>query len=919
MASISDDSGCAIANNHGHYFVKKTFHKPSCCHHCAELLWGLIGQGFTCEVCNFIIHERCLRSVVSPCTSISSALVENPVAHCWSEPGHGSKRRFCNVCRKRFDDSLSLRCEMCEYHVHIECQDQSSANCRQAGSFVPGRTLGDIKPTHHWREGNLPTGAKCAFCRKACWSSDCLTGWRCEWCGISCHAQCQRNVSQDCNFGPLAPIILPPYSVSTPRIALGMEAVMGGLPRRRDAISPRQISDEFPSEGRCRDGWEDGCSSRERDRSREREDKEEEILKVFDGDTSLRRGSFRLVAVPRMASLEHLLAAALWAFHIQGDPSDYFLCDAYNDEETELEDLRPIPTLTRPSGKRPAILLRFRESLEAGWVRVHSGRLALKTPELPKLVPVSSETSTIDLLREALPLFGQEKENPDNYSVCEVILDKGSVLERIMGKEEIPWEVLKQIGRESIRQMHMTRFYPQPRVDPHGSNVALYLGNLPPNLAHRQYEKILTDILGKENRFNSLGPIYYEYGSMVLTYTNSDSAMEAFYIFRESSYEDKHLLVMILPNVVPELIPPEVKPLLVFVNVKSGGCQGLELITSYRRLLNPYQVYDLDYGGPLPGLYVFRKLANYRILVCGGDGTIGWVLQCLDNVGQDSVCSSPPCAIVPLGTGNDLARVLRWGPGYSGAEDPSTLLRDVIDAEEIRLDRWTVVFHPEEKTDPNQAGLAGAANEENSQIFVMNNYFGLGIDADLCLDFHNAREENPNKFNSRLHNKGVYVKMGLRKMMRRRMCKDLHKEIKIEVDGKPIELPPVEGIIILNILSWGSGANPWGPEREEHFSTPNHWDGILEIVGVTGVLHLGQIQSGLRSAMRIAQGGHIRIKIISEIPIQVDGEPWVQSPGEVVVLKSALKATMLKKVKRQARSNDSHLYEDLNIYLGTNL
>jgi hypothetical protein len=34
---------------------------------------------------------------------------------------------------------------------------------------------------------------------------------------------------------------------------------------------------------------------------------------------------------------------------------------------------------------------------------------------------------------------------------------------------------------------------------------------------------------------------------------------------------------------------------------------------------------------------------------------------------------------------------------------------------------------------------------------------------------------------------------------------------------------------------------------------PNHWDGMLEVVGVTGVLHLGQIQSGLRSAIRIAQ------------------------------------------------------------------
>jgi hypothetical protein len=39
--------------NHGHYFVKKTFHKPIYCHHCAEMLWGLIGQGFVCEG-NFI-------------------------------------------------------------------------------------------------------------------------------------------------------------------------------------------------------------------------------------------------------------------------------------------------------------------------------------------------------------------------------------------------------------------------------------------------------------------------------------------------------------------------------------------------------------------------------------------------------------------------------------------------------------------------------------------------------------------------------------------------------------------------------------------------------------------------------------------------------------------------------------------------
>lgn len=82
----------------------------------------------------------------------------------------------------------------------------------------------------------------------------------------------------------------------------------------------------------------------------------------------------------------------------------------------------------------------------------------------------------------------------------------------------------------------------------------------------------------------------------------------------------------------------------------------------------------------------------------------------------------------------------------------------------------------------------------------MNNYFGIGIDAELCLDFHNAREENPNKFNSRLRNKGVYVKMGLKKMVVGKNYRDFHRDIRLEVDGRLIQLPPVEGIIILNIL-----------------------------------------------------------------------------------------------------------------------
>lgn len=49
--------------------------------------------------------------------------------------------------------------------------------------------------------------------------------------------------------------------------------------------------------------------------------------------------------------------------------------------------------------------------------------------------------------------------------------------------------------------------------------------------------------------------------------------------------------------------------------------------------------------------------------------------------------------------------------------------------------------------------------------------------------------------------------MGIRKMMGRKMCKDMHKEVRLEVDGKLVELPPVEGIIILNILRYSANCD----------------------------------------------------------------------------------------------------------------
>nr|XP_042701242.1 diacylglycerol kinase eta [Chrysemys picta bellii] len=137
--------------------------------------------------------------------------------------------------------------------------------------------------------------------------------------------------------------------------------------------------------------------------------------------------------------------------------------------------------------------------------------------------------------------------------------------------------------------------------------------------------------------------------------------------------------------------PPScASPLLVFVNSKSGDNQGVKFLRRFKQSLNPAQVFDLMNGGPHLGLRLFQKFDNFRILVCGGDGSVGWVLSEIDKLSLHKQCQ---LGVLPLGTGNDLARVLGWG----GSCDDDTQLPQILEklerASTKMLDRWSIMSY----------------------------------------------------------------------------------------------------------------------------------------------------------------------------------------------------------------------------------
>ncbi|CAD8054031.1 unnamed protein product [Paramecium sonneborni] len=297
-----------------------------------------------------------------------------------------------------------------------------------------------------------------------------------------------------------------------------------------------------------------------------------------------------------------------------------------------------------------------------------------------------------------------------------------------------------------------------------------------------------------------------------------------------------------------------VKPIIVVINQKSGGQVGVDFYKSFLRFLNPIQVLNIQ---EMDKLKNFAHIKTARLITAGGDGTVASVINYIKEFDWN-----PPIAILPLGTGNDLSRALGWGGTYEQL-DASHVLSKVMNNENITLlDRWNVKI-----------------GNKNYKLF---NYFGIGLDAKFCYDFHNLRQTSPQLFKSRLGNKLIYTHMGLNDLIKNEKS-GLGKRIKVTCDDVIVDIPDqVENVIILNINSWSGGVTGlW--EQDADFKQQKINDGLLEIIGVTSILHLGRIQVGLDKPYKLGQGRKISITYPSNSYVQIDGEPLSIGPSIIEI------------------------------------
>ncbi|NWS76844.1 DGKD kinase, partial [Crotophaga sulcirostris] len=780
--------------------------------------------------------------------------------HNWYACSH-ARPTFCNVCREALPGVTShgLSCEVCKFKAHKRCAVRATNNCKwttlaSIGSEIIEDEDGVAMP-HQWLEGNLPVSARCAVCDRTCGSVRRLQDWRCLWCKAIVHSTCKEHFGKRCPLGQYKVSIIPPTTLnsidsdgfwkatcpstcSSPLLAFvnsksGDNQGVKFLRKFKQFLNPAQVFDLMNG------GPHLGL------RLFQKFSTFRILVCGGDGSVGWVLSEIDALGLHKQCQLGVLplgtgndLARVLgWGSLCDDDTQLLQILEKLERATTKMLDRWSVLTYEAPKQSPPALKeeengdsnIQAQISHYADSVAFHLAKILESDKHS---VVISSAKFLCGTVNDFVAEVGRAyKRATENKQEAELMTRKCAMLN----------EKLDSLVRE-LNEEAQAIMVPEgmAQATPADTKEQEKGGSFNPSPVPRIFKSKEQLMLRANSLKKALRQIIEQAEKAV------DEQNKQTQAYRSSAGPSKK-------DSSEELNKEEER--LSKMPIGHMDFWGLHVPSAWCHPLDQFRAHTRSSG--LPSCQCSQVLG------------VQWVSP-IGTYGPPAIPAGLGHAVPPPAEANPAA-LTGSVPAPSGAS--------------------SVVAHAQLR--PNSPALC-AAFRHFLEKCVMNNYFGIGLDAKISLEFNNKRDEHPKKCSSRTKNMMWYGVLGTKELLQR-TYKNLEQRVQLECDGVPISLPSLQGIAVLNIPSYAGGINFWGGTKEDNnFGAPSFDDKKLEVVAVFGSIQMAVSRVINLQHHRIAQCRVVKITIRGDegVPVQVDGEAWIQPPG-IIKIQHKNRAQML--------------------------
>ncbi|XP_069053612.1 diacylglycerol kinase delta isoform X2 [Lepisosteus oculatus] len=778
--------------------------------------------------------------------------------HNWYACSH-ARPTYCNVCREALSGVTShgLSCEVCKFKAHKRCAIRATNNCKWTTLASIGKDIIEdedgISMPHQWLEGNLPVSAKCTVCDKTCGSVLRLQDWRCLWCKAMVHTACKELLSNKCPLGQCKVSVIPPTALNsidsdgfwkatcppscTSPLLVFVNSKSGDnqgvkfLRRFKQLLNPAQVFDLMNG------GPHLGLR----------------LFQKFD--------TFRILVCGGDGSVGWVLSEI---------------------DALTLHKQCQLGVLPLGTGNDLARVL--------GW-----GSACDDDTQLPQILEKLERASTKMLDRWSIMVY--ETKFPRQHSTSTVTEDCSEDSEPVSVASLL--KVQQILTYEDSVAAHLSKILTSDQHSVVISSAKVLCETVKDFVARvgKAYEKTPESSEESEAMAKKCGVLKEKLDSLLKTLNEEAQASSMLPTPPPTIAEEQEEgegVVLSAPAVPPApcspraasaIFKPREQLMLRANSLKKAIRQIIEhtekAVDEQNAQTQEQEVFVLS-----PSLEEESRTEDKLSLQSSQSGNNA----CHNTKARPARrVSKSPCekliskGSLSLGSSASL-------PAQTGNRDNMPMLNTKILFPNLRagmsgsLPGSSVISRLLVNADPFNC------DPENLDCYtekcVMNNYFGIGLDAKISLDFNNKRDEHPEKCRSRTKNMMWYGVLGTKELLHR-TYKNLEQKVLLECDGRPIPLPSLQGIAVLNIPSYAGGTNFWGGTKEDDtFTAPSFDDKILEVVAVFGSMQMAVSRVINLQHHRIAQCRTVKITILGDegVPVQVDGEAWVQPPGYIRIV-----------------------------------